>query len=74
MSRGNQGQSIFKDDEDRERYLVLLKKAKNDLATGVCLCADGKPGSPSDRDWPDTAIEGDAKPIISLHVLLEPSV
>jgi len=34
MSRGNQGQSIFKDDEDRERYLVLLKKAKNDLATG----------------------------------------
>ncbi|MGH9363694.1 MAG: transposase [Thermoanaerobaculia bacterium] len=25
MSRGNQGQSIFKDDRDRERYLDILK-------------------------------------------------
>ncbi len=26
MSRGNQGQMIFRDDEDRERYLNLLKE------------------------------------------------
>ena len=28
MCRGNQGQSIFKDDRDRERYLDLLKESQ----------------------------------------------
>jgi putative transposase len=28
MSRGNQGQSIFKDDQDRERYLGFLKESQ----------------------------------------------
>jgi putative transposase len=28
MSRGNQGQSIFKDDRDRERYLDFLKEGQ----------------------------------------------
>jgi len=28
MSRGNQGQSIFKDDKDHERYLVFLKESQ----------------------------------------------
>ena len=28
MSRGNQGQSIFKDDEDRERYLTFFKESQ----------------------------------------------
>jgi len=26
MSRGNQGQMIFRDDDDRERYLKFLKE------------------------------------------------
>jgi len=29
MSRGNQGQSIFKDDRDRERYLDFLYRGHN---------------------------------------------
>jgi len=28
MSRGNQGQAIFKDDQDRERYLGFLKEGQ----------------------------------------------
>jgi hypothetical protein len=28
MCRGNQGQSIFKDDRDRERYLDILKESQ----------------------------------------------
>ena len=31
MSRGNQGQAIFKDDWDRERYLDILKENENRL-------------------------------------------
>ncbi|MEE8160274.1 MAG: hypothetical protein V3T61_01410 [Acidobacteriota bacterium] len=29
MSRGNQGQSIFNDDGDRERYLNFLTESQN---------------------------------------------
>ena len=28
MSRGNQGQKLFKDDQDRERYLDLLRESQ----------------------------------------------
>jgi len=34
MSRGNQGQKIFKDDRDRGVIWIYLGRTKSDLATG----------------------------------------
>ena len=71
MSRGNQGQSIFKDDQDRERYLDLLQESQKRFAYRLyAYVLMGNHVHHLIQIDQTPAIEGDAKHFVSLHGLL----